>query len=219
MREFAGLIDGGDGSLRGIAALTFDDGTVDQGTLLPGLLEELDVPGTVYVCPGLAGDPYPWAAPDAGVRFMSEADLVALDSHPLTEIGAHTNRHTELHEADSEMAFEAMTSCKQTLESLLGGEIVSFCYPRCHYSTAAREAAPRAGYTSAVTCGLRGSGNAFELRREVFHTDDGPWVTRLKLRGAYAGLGGGLAKRGARRVVRAFDQAYALGSTRASTRS
>ena len=56
--------------MAGTCALTFDDGTEDHLTTLAPLLDELGVPGTVYVCPGLFGDPYPWCDPAAGVRLM-----------------------------------------------------------------------------------------------------------------------------------------------------
>lgn len=209
MSEFADRMEAEGQPPRGVAALTFDDGTIDHATVLPGVLESLGVPGTVYVCPGLAGAPYPWTDDAAGVRFMSEAELVAIAEHPLIEIGAHTNEHYELHEADFETAMRELTTCKTTLESLLGIEIVSFCYPRCHYSPEAREAASAAGYKSAVTCGLLGSWDPFELKREVMHSHDGPFVTDLRLRGRYAGLGGGFNARAARTVARALDRTSA----------
>ena len=49
--------------MHGACALTFDDGTLDHLTELAPLLEEHGVPGTVYVCPGLFGQRYPWCAP------------------------------------------------------------------------------------------------------------------------------------------------------------
>ena len=206
MSEFADRMAADGQPPRGVAALTFDDGTIDHATVLPGVLESLGVPGTVYVCPGLSGTSYPWTDDAAGVRFMSEAELVALAEHPLIEIGAHTNEHYELHEADYETALREMTTCKDTLESLLEVEIVSFCYPRCHFSPEARDAAAASGYKSAVTCGLLGSWDPFELKREVMHSRDGPFVTDLRLRGRYAGLGGGFSARAARSVARGLDR-------------
>jgi peptidoglycan/xylan/chitin deacetylase (PgdA/CDA1 family) len=206
MSEFADRMQGRGEPPPGVAALTFDDGTVDHAKVLPAVLSELGVPGTVYVCPGLSGTVYPWTSEEAGVRFMTEAELVETAAHPLVEIGAHTNEHHELHEADAATALDEMTTCKETLEGLLGGEITSFCYPRCHHSAAARDAAERAGYRSAVTCGIRGSWDPFSLKREVFHGNDGPLVSALRMRGRYAGLGTGLAARGVRWSARVLDR-------------
>lgn len=198
---------------RGIAALTFDDGTSDHAEVLPHLLAGLGVPGTVFVCPGLAGADYPWTTPEAGIRFMTLAQLTELAAHPHIEIGAHTNEHRELHEADTETALAEMLLCKRTLEDLLGTEVQSFCYPRCHYSEAARLAAPEAGYSSAVTCGLRGSWAPYELRREVIQAGEGPAVVELRLRGAYSGAGAGTAGRGWRLAARGVDRVVvALGA-------
>ena len=78
-----------------------------------------------------------------------------------------------------------MVTCRERLEELLGQPVPSFCYPRCLYSEACPDAARRAGYTSAVTCGRRGSWDPFELRREVVHTPDGLVTFELKARGVY----------------------------------
>jgi len=174
--------------LEATCALTFDDGTEDHLTNLAPILAELGVPGTVYVCPGLFGDPYPWCDPAAGVRLMTSEEVIELSGQPLIEIGSHTIGHTVLGEASAEEAYREMASCKERLEELLGEPVPSFCYPRCLYSPACPDAARRAGYTSAVTCGARGSWEPFALKRQVLHTPDGPVTFALKSRGLYHGL-------------------------------
>jgi len=169
-------------------ALTFDDGTEDHLTTLAPILAELGVPGTVYVCPGLFGDPYPWCDPAAGVRLMTSEEVIELAGHPLVEIGSHTIGHTVLGEASAEQAYREMATCRERLEDLLGRPVPSFCYPRCVYSAPCPYAARRAGYTSAVTCGPRGSWDPFELKRESLHTPDGPVTFALKSRGLYYGI-------------------------------
>ena len=166
-------------------ALTFDDGTEDHLTHLRPLLEELGVPGTVYVCPGLYGEPYPWCDPAAGVRMMRADEVLELSRSPLVEIGSHTVGHTVLETASAEDAYREMATCKQVLEDTLGIAVPSFCYPRCLYSPACPDAARRAGYTSAVTCGERGSWDAFALKRESLHTPDGRVTFELKSRSLY----------------------------------
>ena len=169
----------------GACALTFDDGTEDQATTLPRILDEVGARGTVYVCPGLLGEVYPWAGEEAGVRFMTRGQFEEMAGERSIEIGAHTNMHTELHEADRDSALQVMTECKELLEEWVHRPVPSFCYPRCHFSPGAREAARAAGFTSAVTCGPRGSWDPFELRRESMHTPDGPVTFALKSRGLY----------------------------------
>lgn len=188
MAEYAARLHAGE-PLERTAALTFDDGTADHASVLPALLDELGVPGTVYVCPGLLGERYPWVAAAAGVRFMNGDELLACARHPRIEIGAHTNTHVELDRADHATALREMAGCRDVLEELVGAPVLSFCYPRCHYSAAAPAAAREAGYTSAVTCGDRGTTeDPFELRRESLHTPDGPLTFALKSRGLYYGI-------------------------------
>jgi peptidoglycan/xylan/chitin deacetylase (PgdA/CDA1 family) len=185
--EFARRLSSGT-DMGGVCALTFDDGTEDHLTVLAPILSELGVPGTIYVCPGLLGKPYPWSHPDARVRMMSAAEVVELAQNPLVEIGSHTVDHTVLAEADADEAYREMAESKARLEDLLGREVPSFCYPRCLYSPECPAAARRAGHTSAVTCGKRGSWDPFELKRENLHTPDGPLTFALKSRGLYYGL-------------------------------
>ncbi|HEX6651429.1 MAG TPA: polysaccharide deacetylase family protein [Thermoleophilaceae bacterium] len=184
MADFAAALAAGD-DLGATCALTFDDGTEDHLTTLAPMLAELGVPGTVYVCPGLFGDPYPWCDPAAGVRLMTTEEVVELSRHPLVEIGSHTIDHTVLGDASAEEAYREMVTCRERLEELLGEPVPSFCYPRCLFSEACPDAARRAGYTSAVTCGRRGSWDPFQLRREVVHTPDGRVTFELKARGVY----------------------------------
>jgi peptidoglycan/xylan/chitin deacetylase (PgdA/CDA1 family) len=187
MAAFAQELAGGRPPER-TCALTFDDGTEDHLTELRPILESLGVPGTVYVCPGLYGKPYPWCDPAAGVRMMTAEEVLELASSPLVEIGSHTIDHTVLDTATAEEAYREMSTCKQVLEDSLGVEVPSFCYPRCLYSPACPDAARRSGYTNAVTCGTRGSWDPFELKRESLHTPDGTLTFALKSRSLYYGV-------------------------------
>jgi peptidoglycan/xylan/chitin deacetylase (PgdA/CDA1 family) len=187
MAHFAERLAAG-ADLQKTCVLTFDDGTQDHLTHLRPILEELEVPGTVYVCPELFGDPYPWCDPAAGIRLMNREEVLELADSAFFEIGSHTLRHTVLGDATADEAYREMSTCKETLEDLLGVDVPSFCYPRCLYSSACPDAARRSGYTSAVTCGPRGSWHPFELRRENLHTPDGAIAFAFKSRGLYYGL-------------------------------
>jgi peptidoglycan/xylan/chitin deacetylase (PgdA/CDA1 family) len=185
MSEFARRLRDAGGPPPATAALTFDDGPEDNATRLPGLLEQLGVPATLFVNTGLLGEPYRFVAPETGILVMSERQLVDLARHPLIEIGSHTSRHTVLAEADEGTAYAEMEGSRIELEELLGVEVLSFAYPDCHYSPACPAAAARAGYTSAVTCDGRGGWDPFELRRESPSPGDGRLAFELKARGQF----------------------------------
>lgn len=184
MAEFARRLESGKPPA-GVCALTFDDGTLDNLTELLPILRELDVPGTIYACPGLLGGPYRWAEPAAGIRFMTADELRELGRDRLIEIGSHTVKHADLGSASLEGALQEMSASKRALEELVEDDVVSFAYPRCMYSAACPAAAERAGYASAVTCGGKGGWDRFELRREMVHTPDGPITFAFKSRGLY----------------------------------
>jgi peptidoglycan/xylan/chitin deacetylase (PgdA/CDA1 family) len=168
----------------GVCAVTFDDGTVDNLTVLPPILERLGVTATVFACPGLLGENDPYIAPESGLRLMDADELRELAALGF-EIGAHTNRHVDLAAATAEDAFAEMSSCKRALEDLLAGPVETFAYPFCRYSGACPGAAERAGYLAAFTCGGRGGRLPFELRREMMDRRDGRIAWALKARRRY----------------------------------
>jgi peptidoglycan/xylan/chitin deacetylase (PgdA/CDA1 family) len=196
--EFARRLRSGS-SLDGICALTFDDGSVDNGLLLPDLLERLDAPATLFVCPGLLGRPHPWLSPESGVRLMNAGELERASRLELIEIGSHTNDHMDMSHAGAEEAYREMASSKRALEDLIGKPVESFAYPFCRYSPACPAAAERAGYTSAAA-GPDGSWHPYELRRELMDPRDGRLRFALKSRGAFRPLVSSAPGRLARRM-------------------
>lgn len=202
--DFVGRIEDG-AAPDGICAVTFDDGGLDNLTVLMPILEEMRVPATVFACPGLLGEPHPYLAEEAGVRLMDAHELRRLAASPFVEVGSHTSRHTELATADAGTAYALMSESRRDLEELLDHEILSFAYPNCTYSADCPGAAARAGYRVAVTCGLRGGWTPYELRREAIDGLDRGLTYELKVRGAWRALydsAAGRALRGAIRPIR-----------------
>jgi peptidoglycan/xylan/chitin deacetylase (PgdA/CDA1 family) len=165
----------------GVCAITFDDGRADS--LLIDLLRDLDVPCTLFVCPGLLGQPDPWLLRESGVRLLYADALREVARLPFVEIGSHTNEHADLSAATEDEAYRELSSSRQALENLLNLRVTSVAYPFCHYSAACPRSAQRAGYTCAVTCEGRGGWLPFELRREAIAAWDGRLSFALKSRG------------------------------------
>lgn len=154
-------------------ALTFDDGSLDNLTVLAPLLVELELPATVFACPGLLGAPHFAFPTAAGVRLMDPGELRELAAVPGVEIGSHTITHVDLHHATAVQAELEMRNSRVALEELLQRPVESFAYPRCGYSAPCPEAAHAVGYRVAVTCGGRGGWRPYELTRESIDTLDG----------------------------------------------
>jgi peptidoglycan/xylan/chitin deacetylase (PgdA/CDA1 family) len=188
MAEFARLLVAGD-PLNGVCALTFDDGSVDNATILPDILRTLRVPATLYVCPGLLGRPHPWIAPEAGVRLMKLSELRAVAALPFVEIGSHTRVHADMEAiTDAGQAYGELRSSKLMLEELIDRPVESFAYPYGRYSSVCPAEAERAGYLSAATCELRGDWTPYELRRELIAPGDLGLRFELKIRGLFRPL-------------------------------
>ena len=179
--EFVRRLDGGPPPNQ-LCALTFDDGTFDHAEILPELVERLDVPATLYVCPGLLGRPNPFLRAGADLRLMNADELRSIARNPRFEIGSHTRTHVVLADATEDEAYVEMTASKADLEALIGKPVLTFAYPRCFYSPGCPGAAARAGYGSAVTCGPRGSWQPHELRRQAMASFDGRLAFELKSR-------------------------------------
>jgi peptidoglycan/xylan/chitin deacetylase (PgdA/CDA1 family) len=185
MTEFARRLIEGE-PLAGVCALTFDDGSLDNGTLLPSILRSLKVPATLFVCPGLLGAPHPWISPIAGMRLMDLEELRTVAELSFIEIGSHTNTHCDMGAiTDPAEAFGELRSSKLALEEMLERPVTSFAYPYGRYSAVCPEAASRAGYLTAVTCGQQGGWEPYELQRELVGPGEGSLRFELKTRGVF----------------------------------
>jgi peptidoglycan/xylan/chitin deacetylase (PgdA/CDA1 family) len=175
-----------DQPLTGVCALTFDDGSLDNGTLLPSMLRSLRVPATLFVCPGLLGELYPWVRPAAEMRLMDLRELREVAALPFIEIGSHTNTHCDMAKlTDPSEAYGELRSSKLMLQEMLDKPILSFAYPYGRYSAVCPAAADRAGYLTAATCGLQGDLVPYELQRQLIAPGDLGLRFELKIRGIF----------------------------------
>jgi peptidoglycan/xylan/chitin deacetylase (PgdA/CDA1 family) len=213
LKALAAQLERPGGVPKGLAALTFDDGSADNLTVLAPLLAELEVHATVFACPRLLGRPHFAMPAQAGVKLMNADELRELASSPFVEIGSHTSKHTELSAATSDQAYAEMTRSKRELEELLQAQVDTFAYPKCGYSPDCPDAARRAGYAVAVTCGGLGGWRRWELARESIDSLDGRLTFALKSRKLFLPVRESHAGRAARRAVRPIRHARAPSRT------
>jgi peptidoglycan/xylan/chitin deacetylase (PgdA/CDA1 family) len=194
--------------LSGVCALTFDDGSLDNVTLLPSLLRSLHVPATLFVCPGLLGEPHPWVHPEAGMRLMELNELRAAAELPFVEIGSHTSAHCDMGKiTDPSEAYGELRSSKLLLEEMLDRPVLSFAYPYGRYTAVCPAEAHRAGYLTAATCGLQGDLVPYELHRELIGPGDLSLKFELKIRGVFRAVVSSRPARLRRRLL-GRDEAY-----------
>jgi peptidoglycan/xylan/chitin deacetylase (PgdA/CDA1 family) len=137
----------------GHAALTFDDGFVDNLKTLAPLLAAEGAPATVFVVSGWLGRPHP-SAP--WTRIVSEAELRELKTAGV-EIGGHTVTHADLSAVPYEQARDELEGSKSELERVLGEEVSVAAYPFGRASADAVRACRDAGFAAACSSTARGS--------------------------------------------------------------
>jgi peptidoglycan/xylan/chitin deacetylase (PgdA/CDA1 family) len=132
----------------GLAALTFDDGLVDNLKLAV-----LDTPATVFVVSGWLGQPHP-AAP--WTRIVTAEELRELRADGL-EIGGHSATHADLSVLAYDDALAELRRGKQELEDVLGEPVEVAAYPYGRANADTIRAARDAGFRAACAATARGS--------------------------------------------------------------
>ncbi len=113
--------------------LTFDDGYLDNATVLPPLLEELNVPCCVYVTAGFVAGKFKRLPHDEAIGFdapaMTATQLRELSRHPLVTIGCHSYHHPRFAAFEPKQWREEIISAKKWIEDTIGREVRHFAFP------------------------------------------------------------------------------------------
>ena len=140
--------------------VTFDDAFTSVRAALPAL-GRLSVPGTVFVCSGVADDAV--ARPDE-IATMTWDDLRELADRGI-EIGAHTVSHPHLPSTSDEDLDRELTESKGRIEDELGRPCPLLAYPFGEHDARVRAAAARAGFRAAF--GLQPHGSTWRDRFQL----------------------------------------------------
>jgi peptidoglycan/xylan/chitin deacetylase (PgdA/CDA1 family) len=181
----------------GHAALTFDDGLVDNLSTLAPLLRNEAAPATVFVVSGWLGR----AHPDAPwTRIVNTEELGRLAE--TVEIGAHSTEHDDLSAFSYEQARADLETSKSALEQLAGPvHVAAYPYGRANEETI--RACRDAGFAAA--CRTSGEGSweeAHNLPRQDMLNRSTTIGLRLKRDGLYEPLMRFRPARAARRASR-----------------
>jgi len=124
-------------SNRDVHIVTSWDDFRDEDEKLIGLLEQYEIPATLYIPVNEIIEPRKLElARKAAERF---------------EIGSHTVNHPILTSIDIEQASKEINDSKSILEQEIGTKVTSFCYPRGRYDVNTVKMLIMAGYKNART--------------------------------------------------------------------
>jgi len=131
-----------------ITCVTFDDGRRDNYDCALPVLEYFGIKATFFITTGFLDKAFPTFAGEYPMMTCAQVRELAALGH---EIGAHTTSHPKLTKVPLETARAEVESSKRFLEDLLGGEVVSFAYPKGDYNEAVRALVRLLGFRMAVT--------------------------------------------------------------------
>ncbi len=121
------------------AAIYFDDGFRNVFTNAKPILEQKNIPATLFITTDYAG-----GARDPAV-YASWGEITALDSN--WEIGSHSVSHRKLSKISKEEVQQEMTESKKIIEEKIGRAVMVFSYPHGRASRETEAIAREVGYT------------------------------------------------------------------------
>jgi len=116
------------------AAITFDDGYADNLHNAMPVLEEYNIPATVFITADYVGKdkPFYWdekIPPEDRGKPMATDEAKTLSKARLIEIGSHTISHPKLAKIPENEQLTEIIEGKRIVEDILGFPILSFAYP------------------------------------------------------------------------------------------
>lgn len=166
---------GGPANPESCVVLTFDDGTADFADDVVAVLDEFDLPATVYVAtePVITGERWP-----DGAAPLSPTALTEVAGHRLVTIGCHTHSHLLLDREPASLVASDLDRSIDLITDLTGSSPEHFAYPKALAPSAENDALIRDRFTSAAVAGTRpnraGRTDPYRLTRSPIQRSDSP---------------------------------------------
>jgi len=129
--------------------LTFDDAYVDFLTNAAPILNELNLPATVFVPTGLVGGTSTWDSHDRTKRLMDWDELAEIEKMGFT-LGSHTVSHHRLPRCDLKQLEHEIRHSLEDLQERFTHIVQALSYPFGDYGNREILALKKAGYQAAL---------------------------------------------------------------------
>jgi len=181
--------------IRPAIVITFDDAFENLINNAFPVIDELQIPVSIYVVTGFLGDKPGWLKGtnhyDEYNKLMDSNQVRKLSCNPLVSLGTHTHSHQKLTDIDSHAVEFELCKSKYVLEDLIGKEVVSLAFPHGDFNTEVLELARASGLTQFLTLEEQMvSANQPQGKIGRFSMEPNVWPIefRLTVDGAYSWL-------------------------------
>jgi peptidoglycan/xylan/chitin deacetylase (PgdA/CDA1 family)/glycosyltransferase involved in cell wall biosynthesis len=156
--------------------LTFDDGYEDNYTIALPLLRDSGCRAVIFAVTDKKRRTNFWDSDEPTATLLTSGQMQELNRSGM-EIGSHTISHPRLPQLNNDAIRRELGESKDSLQQVLGSEVISFAYPYGALQPAVKTLVEEAGYKFAVAADsgpLAFYQDFLEIRRtQVF-----PWTTR-----------------------------------------
>ena len=165
--------------------VTLDDGFQDNYTNAFPIIQQYDIPATIFLATGTLSGKNSWmSAPDFTEKPMLEWTQVREMNASGINFGAHTVRHPRLSELDKDAALIEITDSKKAIEDGLGKSCDYFAYPYGLFNNETPQLVQQAGFK--LACSTRSGFNTtardpFLLHRIEVYGNDPVWKLKQKM--------------------------------------
>jgi peptidoglycan/xylan/chitin deacetylase (PgdA/CDA1 family) len=172
--------------------VTFDDAFENLLYNALPVLEEFNLPASVYVVTGYMGRHPEWLRgsehPDENKRLMDQEQVKHLASHRLLQIGSHTHTHQQLSNMSEDGTRRELLDSKSILEGIVGCDVDVLAYPHGSHNKSTSRIAKQCGFSKVLTLDERLM-EMGEVNTEIgrFSMEPNVWSIefRLTIDGAY----------------------------------
>jgi len=147
--------------------LTFDDGYVDNYSLLFPILKEFGFTAVVFLVTQQKNNSWGVKEGEPSIDLLTNGQILEMDQYGI-EFGSHTQNHVNLHLCDKNTLHQEIAGSRKEIEALLNKKVVSFCYPFGGVNEDIKRIVKEAGYTFGISTNtgpLNFYDDLFQIRR------------------------------------------------------